>query len=116
MPTRRIRCAPHGPWLTCWQACVHDARVTATFFGLTRPPRGSVPCNTAQALANLARNPGQNVELIYLLTKLRNSYNPSLLRMPEAWTVTVKVNDSGNDAILIGGPGNLVFDAKGYAW
>jgi sugar lactone lactonase YvrE len=97
-------------------ACVDDPRATATFLRLTRPPRGPVPRNTAQALANLARNPGQNVESIYLLTNLRNSYDPPLDRMPDAWTVTVKVNDSGDDSILFGGPGNLVFDAKGYAW
>src|SRR5262245_65578876 len=36
--------------------------------------------------------------------------------MPDAWTVTVKVNDSGNDNRLIGGPGNLSFDRRGYAW
>src|SRR6266513_3738610 len=75
-----------------------------------------VPRNTAQALANLARNPGQNVESIYSLTRLTNSYDPALVEMPDAWTVTIKVNDSGNDANLIGGLGNLVFDARGYAW
>jgi streptogramin lyase len=36
--------------------------------------------------------------------------------MPDAWTVTVKVNDSGDDAVLFGGPGNLAFDSRGYAW
>jgi hypothetical protein len=32
--------------------------------------------------------------------------------------VTVKVNDSGSDAseLLFGGPGNLAFDDRGYAW
>jgi len=97
-------------------ACVHNRRVTVRFLTLTRPPRGGVPRNTAQALANLARNPGQNVESIYSLTRLANSYDPALVEMPDAWTVTIKVNDSGNDANLIGGLGNLVFDARGYAW
>ncbi|HEV2717669.1 MAG TPA: hypothetical protein VGU64_20545, partial [Terriglobales bacterium] len=97
-------------------ACVQDRRVTASFLELTKPPRGRVPRDTAEALANLARNPGQNVERIFLLTRLRNSYGPSLVRIPDAWTVTVKVNDSGDDNILFGGPGNLVFDARGYAW
>jgi hypothetical protein len=38
--------------------------------------------------------------------------------MPDAWTVTVKINDSGSDAsgFLISGPGNLAFDRRGYAW
>ncbi len=97
-------------------ACVNHPAVTATLLGLTTPPRGSVPRNTAQALANLARYPGQNVRSIYLLTRLTSSYAPALRAMPDAWTVTVKVNDSGNDRFLFGGPGNLAFDSKGYAW
>jgi len=97
-------------------ACVDDPDVTASFFGLTTPPGGSPPHNTPQALANLARNPAQNVDAIYALTQLRDLYAPSLETMPDAWTVTVKVNDSGDDAILFGGPGNLAFDQRGYAW
>jgi sugar lactone lactonase YvrE len=97
-------------------ACVHEPLVARTFLRLTKPARGKEPRNTAEALANLARNPGQNVEAIYLLTRLASSYEPSLIRMPDAWTLTVKVNNSGDDTILFGGPGNLAFDAKGYAW
>jgi len=99
-------------------ACVVDASVTATLFELTTPPGGSPPSNTAQSLANLARDPGQHVDGIYALTLLSNLYAPPLITMPDAWTVTVKVNDSGNDApdFLISGPGNLAFDERGYAW
>jgi streptogramin lyase len=97
-------------------ACLDDPEVTATLFELTTPPGGTPPHNTAQAFANLARNPGQNVDAIYLLTQLSDLYSPPLEIMPDAWTVTVKVNDSGDDAMLFGGPGNLVFDARGYAW
>src|SRR5438105_5888697 len=99
-------------------ACVHDRSVTRDFIHLTKPPSGGVPRSTAEGLANLARDPGQNVEAIYSLTQLANSYEPALDTMPDAWTVTVKVNDSGDDAPenLIGGLGNIVFDARGYAW
>jgi len=97
-------------------ACVNDPAVTAAFLELTTSPRFGAPYNTAQALANLARYPGQNVRSIYLLTRLASSYAPALRAMPDAWTVTVKVNDSGNDRFLFGGPGNLAFDSKGYAW
>ncbi len=99
-------------------ACVNSRIATAAFLAITRPARGSVPQDTAEALANLARDPAQNVKLISLLAKLSSSYAPALLTVPDAWTVTVKVNDSGDDgqSNLIGGPGNLVFDADGYAW
>src|SRR4029450_940013 len=97
-------------------ACVHDPAVTASLFALTKTPSGLPPHSTPEALANLARNPGQNVNGIYLLTQLSNVYAPPLVSVPDAWTVTVKVNDSGDDATLIGGPGNLAFDTRGYAW
>ena len=97
-------------------ACVDDPDVTASLFDLTTPPGGLPPHNTAEALANLARDPGQNVDGIFALTLLSGLYDPPLVTMPDAWTVTVKVNDSGNDNILFGGPGNLAFDHRGYAW
>jgi streptogramin lyase len=99
-------------------ACVDNRVVTASLFDLTTPPGGLPPHNTAQALANLARDPGQNVDGIYKLTLLSNLYAPPLVTRPDAWTVTVKVNDSGSDEpdFLISGPGNIAFDRRGYAW
>jgi streptogramin lyase len=97
-------------------ACVNDPAVTASLFDLTTPLGGFPPHNTAEALANLARDPGQNVDGIYALTLLSKLYVPPLVTMPDAWTVTIKVNNSGDDNMLIGGPGNLAFDERGYAW
>ena len=99
-------------------ACVNHPDVTATFFDLTTPAAGPPPHNTAQALANLTRDPGHNVDGIYALTLLSDLYDPPLVTIPDAWTVTVKVNDSGSDEpdSLISGPGNVAFDRRGYAW
>jgi hypothetical protein len=97
-------------------ACINDPDVITSLFILTTPPGGLPPHNTAEALANLARDPGQNVDGIYALTLLSDLYSPALVEIPDAWTVAVKVNDSGDDSILIGGPGNLAFDDRGYAW
>jgi hypothetical protein len=97
-------------------ACVNDPGVAASLFDLTTSPGGLPSHNTAEALANLARDPGQNVDGIYALTLLSDLYSPPLVEIPDAWTMTVKVNDSGDDSILIGGPGNLAFDERGYAW
>lgn len=99
-------------------ACVNSRIATAVLLSLTKPARGSLPLDTAEALANLARDPAQNVRLVSLLAGLSSSYAPALITVPDAWTVTVKVNDSGDDSQsnLIGGPGNLVFDTDGYAW
>jgi hypothetical protein len=60
-------------------ACVKDPAVTASFFDLTTPAGGPPPSNTTQALANLARDPGQNVDGIYALTLLSDLYAPPLL-------------------------------------
>ena len=99
-------------------ACVGHPDVTASLFDLTTPPGGLPPHTTAEALANLARDPGHNVDGIYALTLLSNLYAPPLVAMPDAWTVTVKINDSGSDdpRFLISGPGNLAFDGRGYVW
>lgn len=80
------------------------------------PPGGSIPLDTSVATANLARDPGKNVLGLYSLSKTRIAYTPALESPPNAWTVTVKVNDSGNDAFLFGGPANVSFDSRGYVW
>ncbi len=87
-----------------------------TLFALTTPPGGATPTNLLQALSNIARYPQQNVDQLYNLATEVTVYSPSLLRMPDAWTIVVKVNDTGSDDYLFGGPGNIAFDADGYAW
>ena len=97
-------------------ACVAERAVAYEFLQLAVEPRLPAPTTVAQAMANLARNPGQNVGPIYALATIHTPYTPTLFETPDAWTVTVKVNDSGDDRYLISGPGNIVFDSKGYAW
>jgi len=72
--------------------------------------------DTAQGLANLARNPARNVSALYTLARQTGAYTPGLERQPDAWTVAVKVNDSGDPTRLISGMGNIEFDAEGNAW
>ena len=93
-----------------------------TLFALTTPPGGSAPNDTFQALVNIARYPANNVADIYN-AQVAKMYLPSLQQLvapfqqiPDAWTIAVKVNDSGDRSKLFGGPGNLVFDKNGYAW
>ena len=59
-------------------ACVKDRGVTASFLALTKPLTGPPPRTTFQALANLARSPGQKVAQIYRLTKRSGAYAPAL--------------------------------------
>lgn len=87
-----------------------------TLFLLATPPHGEEPSETFQALVNIARHPANNVEGIYTQSKAVEIYLPALESMPDAWTLAVKVNDSGSDEMLFGGPGNIAFDKQGYAW
>ena len=99
-------------------ACLESNGTTQSFLALTKAGGGPAPSTTFQGLANLARSPERNVKQIYGMTKRSGAYAPALEAQPDAWTVVVKVNDSGSDdpANLFGGPGNLAFDARGYAW
>jgi hypothetical protein len=85
-------------------------------FALATPAGGVAPENFLQALSNICRNPGQNVNSLYSLANMVDVYGPALTQAPDAWTIVVKVNDSGSDEHLIGGPGNIAFDSRGYAW
>jgi len=85
-------------------------------FSLATPPGGSAPTNLLQALSNIARFPEQNVAPLYALAQSQVVYAPTLERQPDAWTLVVKVNDTGSLDSMFGGPGNLSFDADGYAW
>lgn len=85
-------------------------------FALATPPGAPMPTSILQAFSNIARHPERNVGPIYALTGLASVYGPSLNQPPDAWTIVVKVNNTGDDRFLFGGPGNLVFDDHGYAW
>jgi hypothetical protein len=97
-------------------ACVADPVVAGQFLQLALDPLLPPPATVPQAMANLARNPAQNVGQLYSLAMIKTPYRPALFSVPDAWTVAVKVNDSGDDNNLIGGVANIVFDAKGRAW
>ena len=98
-------------------ACVRQVPgVFASLLQLAAPPYGQAPLTTFEALANITRYPGRDVNDIYALTTQSPVYDGALTGAPAAWTLAVKVNLTGDASVLFGGPGNLVFDDKGYAW
>jgi hypothetical protein len=87
------------------------------FFALATPPGGAAPGDTFQALLNIARNPANNAGALFNQSQgVPTVYSPPLFTAPDAWTLAVKVNDSGDDQYLFGGPANIAFDRNGYAW
>ncbi len=97
-------------------SCVNVRKNAAAFLALTTPEGGPPPTDTITALGNLARKPAFRVGAIYKQSKLKDLYQPDLREQPDAWTIAVKVNDSGDDAHMFGGPGNVAFDSQGRAW
>jgi hypothetical protein len=86
------------------------------FFTLTTLPNQDPPANTIEGMGNLARNPANQVGGIYVQSKAANVYGPALEEQPFAWTIVVKVNDSGDNTRMFGGPGSIEFDSKGRGW
>ena len=84
---------------------------TSTFDGIT-------PKNTLEALLSVAHHHANHVLAIYALTLPLKIYTPYLIpvQKPDAWTVAVKFNNSGNESCPFGGPAKTKFDKNGFAW
>jgi sugar lactone lactonase YvrE len=115
-------------------SCAREASEGAceALFHLTKIGKTS-PATTLQAAVSMARNPANNLVDLFHLGDVTQPYQPALLpsQGPEAveeftrldaFTLAVKVNATGaknaqgEELCPFGGPGNLVFDPKGYAW
>lgn len=82
--------------------------------------------NPTKGVLNLSKNPFNNVEKIYYLINTKPPiYTPALnlielpnfiSRIPNQWTLTIKVNDTGSKNFIFGGPGGITFDKEGKAW
>lgn len=99
----------------------------SNLFALAPNQNGVLPSTNFQALVNIARNPANNVSGIFNLASVVTSFRPALtaaqgpsssnvLQKLDAWTLAVKVNNSGSANCPFGGPANVAFDAKGFAW
>ena len=133
-----IQTSPNGYETNTWSALGTLANVLAgctqgvanactNLFALTPSTGGITPTNTLQAIVNIALNPAVNVSGIYNLGSVVTSYTPALtanqgpnssspLQKLDAWTMAVKVNNTGSSSCPFGGPANVAFDVNGYAW
>jgi hypothetical protein len=96
--------------------CVRQPGLCPVVFALATPPGGPPPTSTLRALVNVAHNPAVNVAGIFSQSQEAEPYEPNLAAAPDAWTLAVKVNDTGSGTTPFGGAANTVFDDKGYAW
>ncbi len=96
--------------------CVRSAARCSGLFGLATPPGGSRPRGTLAAIADIARNPANNVGKLFALTRSRPTpYRPALSRSmrPDAWILALRFYGDGK---TLSGPGNSAIDAEGNVW
>jgi hypothetical protein len=96
--------------------CAEEPFLTNALLPLLTNEQGQERPDTAFGLANLARDPAADPNLIYFLSSLRRGYGPALSQSPDQWTITVKLNHTGRPDIPFGGAANVDWDSYGYAW
>ena len=92
------------------------ALLRSQFFAAATPRNGTVPDNVFEAFAEINRHPDSHVAEIYGMTRYSATYSKGLFQAPDAFTLTVVVNNSGSRKAMMAGPAQLVFDDRGYAW
>ena len=92
------------------------ALLRSQFFAHATPPNGTTPDNVFEAFAEINRHPDAKVAEIYGMTRYSAAYADGLFQAPDAFTLTVVVNNSGSRKNMIAGPAQLVFDDRGTAW
>ncbi|MFE9257631.1 hypothetical protein [Streptomyces sp. NPDC006879] len=92
--------------------CVHG-HTCPELFRLAARPGQPDPKDTFQAAVNIARAPGPRAAEIFTLQGEHPLYQPALSAAPDAWTLALRYVGNGQE---LDGPGNIAFDAKGYAW
>ena len=109
-------------------ACVRNpGSACADLLRMTPSMNGVAATDTLQALANLARQPAQNLRNLFALSLTQRVYAPALgvdqgpdasdyLKALDAFTIALKFNDSGSSDCPFGGPANVAFDANGFLW
>ncbi len=142
LPSTVITSPPNANQTNTWRelgtlsnilaACVRAdtvGRACTKLFALT----GTTPTSTTwTAMQAIARNPARHVKPIFALGSAAHVFSPYLTTAfgpsartkwtrLDAFTLAVKVNATGRtqdgaEVCPFGGPGNLTFDLRGYAW
>jgi len=105
--------------------CQEDLPIYEAFLQLCGSSMKHASSNI-EALLNLAHEPFENAEMIYDLAKSEEQiFKPSLRtiklkksqqRIPDHWSLSIKVHDSGAQNFLISGPGYIDFDKNDRVW
>ena len=97
-------------------ACVNSdgtGSACSTLFTATTSSGSAAPTNTAQAILNIAHNPGINVGALYNLGTPISPFQPTLASAPHDWSVAVTFTGGGLTSQLTG---DLNVDGLGNVW
>ncbi|MDE1160693.1 MAG: hypothetical protein PW792_01970 [Acidobacteriaceae bacterium] len=83
----------------------------STLFALAKSSTGSTPSDTAQAILNIAHNPGNNVGAIFNQSAAIAPFPTALSTAPNDWNLLVKVTGGG-----LNYPDQLAADSQGNIW
>ncbi len=100
-------------------ACVNSTGVTAactTLFTAATPASTSAPTDTAQAIINLAHNPGLNVSTLYALATPTAPFQPTLPAAPHDWSIAITYFILGLPGQVSPYPAELQIDGLGNVW
>lgn len=125
-PGRVLVTPPNGKQTSTWRTfyslanmlvpCVRSASACGPLFGLATPPRGPAPTGTLEAVADIARNPANDVDGLFGLSFSEpRPYQPALApsARPDGWILALRFQGDGK---TLDGPGNTAIDAEGNAW
>ena len=96
--------------------CARSERRCSQLFRGATPPGGSTPRGTLEAVANIARNPGNRVGRLFKLAGATPTpYRPALAQgeRPDSWTVALRFDGDGKS---LDGPGAFAIDGEGNLW
>ena len=102
--------------------CIESEKILDKIISIVIPPNSPIK-DIINILLNLPklRNTDNNdyVSIVFKYTLIENKrYIPFLIfdATPDSFTLAIKINNSGNNDYLIGGPANGVFDKDGNYW
>jgi hypothetical protein len=83
----------------------------SALFSAATPAGGSPPGNTLSAALNIVRNPGQNVNAVYMAATGTPPFVNGYTQAPNDWTMSLTIT---NSSFLL--PSAMDIDANGYVW
>jgi hypothetical protein len=101
-------------------SCVAAQSNCRTLFKNAGPRGGAAPRTVLEALADITKYPSRHVRRLFRLARTNATYRRALTKAPTSWLLFLKFTGgfysryaSSN---LMSGPGNIVFDRRGFAW